>query len=149
MRPVSILLVEDDCIDAKVFMRAMEAVRIRNPVTLAKDGVQAWEKLTGTNGEQPFPRPNIVVMDINMPRMSGLELLRRIRADEALRDLEVFVLTTSNDDQDKFEAHNLNVSGYVLKSDLANGFVKAVEMMGQYWRFVELPAEGAPTAAAV
>jgi CheY-like chemotaxis protein len=148
MRPVSILLVEDDRIDAKAFVRAMETVRIGNPVTVAKDGVEAWEILTGSNGDKPFPRPNIVVMDINMPRMSGLELLRKIRADEALRDLVVFVLTTSNDDQDKFEAYNLNVAGYMLKSDMANGFVRAVEMMDKFWRVVELPAGPSQTATA-
>jgi len=149
MRPVNILLVEDDRIDAKAFLRAMETVRIRNPVTVAKDGVEAWEKLTGRNGDAPFPRPNIVVMDINMPRMSGLELLRKIRADASLRDLVVFVLTTSNDDQDKFEAYNLNVAGYMLKSDMANSFVKAVEMMDRFWRVVELPSDTAPRTATV
>jgi CheY-like chemotaxis protein len=149
MKPVNILLVEDDRIDAKAFLRAMEAVRINNPVTVAKDGVEAWEALTGCNGGEPFPRPNIVVMDINMPRMSGLELLRRIRADKSLRDLVVFVLTTSNDDQDKFEAYNLNVAGYMLKSDMANSFVKAVEMIDRFWRVVELPAETSTAAAAV
>jgi CheY-like chemotaxis protein len=149
MKPVNILLVEDDRIDAKAFLRAMEAVRINNPVTVAKDGVEAWEALTGCNSGEPFPRPNIVVMDINMPRMSGLELLRRIRADKSLRDLVVFVLTTSNDDQDKFEAYNLNVAGYMLKSDMANSFVKAVEMIDRFWRVVELPAETSTAAAAV
>jgi len=148
-KPVNILLAEDDRIDAKAFLRAMETVRISNPVTVVKDGVEAWETLTGSNGKKPFPRPNIVVMDINMPRMSGIELLRKIRADESLRDLVVFVLTTSNDDQDKFEAYNLNVAGYMLKSDLANGFVQAVEMMDKFWRVVELPVEAGKTAAAV
>ncbi len=148
MRPVNILLVEDDRIDAKAFQRAMHTVRISNPVTIAKDGVEAWDRLTGADGGEPFPRPNIIVLDINMPRMSGIELLRKIRADKQLRDLVVFVLTTSNDDQDKIEAYNLNVAGYMLKSDLANGFVKAVEMMDKFWRVVELPTGAGATATA-
>lgn len=142
-RPVSILLVEDDRIDAKAFLRAMEEVRISNPVTVAKDGVEAWELLTGGDGEKPFPRPNIIILDINMPRMSGIELLRRIRADERLRDLIVFVLTTSNDDQDKIEAFNLNVAGYMIKSDMGNSFIRAVELVDKYWRVVEFPIEPA------
>jgi CheY-like chemotaxis protein len=137
MKPVNFLLVEDDRIDAKAFVRAMKSLNIHNPLTIARDGVEAWELLAA--GREPFPRPNILVLDINMPRMSGIELLRKIRADRGLRDLVVFVLTTSNDDQDKIEAYNLNVAGYMLKSDLESGLLQAVEMMGKYGQVVELP----------
>ena len=140
-RPVSILLVEDDRIDAKAFLRAMEEVRISNPVTVAKDGVEAWDILTGEGIDQPFPRPNILILDINMPRMSGIELLRKIRAEETLHDSIVFVLTTSNDDQDKIDAFDLNVAGYMLKSDMGNSFVRAVELIDKYWRVVEFPVD--------
>lgn len=130
---VNILLVEDDSIDAKAFMRAMNKMRIANPVTHAKDGVEGLEKL------RAMPRPNLVILDINMPRMNGLEVLRHIREDEALHDTIVFVLTTSNDEQDKFEAYNLNVAGYMLKSDMGNSFVRAVSLVENYWRVVEFP----------
>jgi len=132
-QPVNILLVEDDSIDAKAFMRAMEKLKIGNPVTHAKDGVEALEKMQG------MPRPNLVILDINMPRMNGLEMLRRLRADSKLRDTIVFVLTTSNDDEDKFEAYNLNVAGYMLKSDMGNSFVRAVSLVENYWKVVEFP----------
>ncbi|MFW6092494.1 MAG: response regulator [Pseudomonadota bacterium] len=132
-QPVNILLVEDDTIDAKAFTRAMEKLKIANPVTRAKDGVDGLEKLAD------MPRPNLVILDINMPRMNGLEMLRRIREDEALRDTIVFVLTTSNDDKDKFEAYNLNVAGYMLKSDMGNSFIRAVSLVENYWRVVEFP----------
>ncbi|UCG74025.1 MAG: response regulator [Chromatiales bacterium] len=148
MKPVSILLVEDDQIDAKAFMRAMETQRISNPVIRAKDGVDAWEILKGMHGDTPLARPHIIILDINMPRMSGIELLRKLRGDEDLRDSIVFVLTTSNDDQDKIEAYNLNVAGYMLKSDMANGFLKAVELIDKYWRVVELPASRMHAATA-
>jgi CheY-like chemotaxis protein len=131
--PVNILLVEDDSIDAKAFVRAMAKLRIGNPVTHAKDGVEGLEKL------QAMPRPNLVILDINMPRMNGIELLRMIRADERLRDTIVFVLTTSNDEEDKFEAYNLNVAGYMLKSDMGNSFVRAVSLVENYWKVVEFP----------
>ena len=147
-KPVSILLVEDDRIDAKAFLRAIEQVRISNPVTVARDGVEAWELLSGANDGKPFPRPNIVILDINMPRMSGIELLRKIRADKNLRDLIVFVLTTSNDDQDKIEAFNLNVAGYMLKSDMGNSFMRAVELVDKYWRVVEFPINTGSVARA-
>jgi CheY-like chemotaxis protein len=133
------LLAEDDLIDEKAFLRAIEKLRITNPVTVARDGVEAWEILKGTNGKQPLPRPNLLVLDINMPRMNGLELLERIRDDAELHDSIVFMLTTSNDDQDKCEAFNLNVAGYMLKSDVGNSFVRAVELVNNYWRVVEFP----------
>jgi CheY-like chemotaxis protein len=130
---VNILLVEDDSIDAKAFLRAMQKMKIANPVTHAKDGVEGLELLRN------MTRPNLVILDINMPRMNGLEMLRHIRQDEALHDTIVFVLTTSNDEQDKFEAYNLNVAGYMLKSDMGNSFVRAVSLVENYWRVVEFP----------
>jgi CheY-like chemotaxis protein len=144
-QPINILLVEDDRIDAKAFLRAIQQQRISNPVTVAQDGVEAWEILKGKNGDKPLSRPYIIILDINMPRMSGIELLGRIRADEELRDAIVFVLTTSNDDEDKINAYDLNVAGYMLKSDMGNSFLRAVELVEKYWRVVELPI-GRPTA---
>jgi CheY-like chemotaxis protein len=136
---VNILLAEDDQIDAKAFLRAMERLRIGNPITVARDGMEAWEILKGGHGRPPLPRPNLVVLDINMPRMNGLELLDRIRDDADLHDTIVFMLTTSNDEADKIDAFNLNVAGYMLKSDVGNSFVRAVELVHNYWRVVELP----------
>jgi len=140
------LLVEDDNIDAKAFLRAMKKLKITNPVTIARDGIEAWELLKG-NGETRIERPNLVILDINMPRMNGLELLRKIREDAELRNLIVFVLTTSNDEQDKFEAYDLNVAGYMLKSDLGGSFMGAVSLVDQYWRVVEFPQAVAPATA--
>jgi CheY-like chemotaxis protein len=138
-KTVHILLVEDDLIDEKAFLRAIEKLRISNPVTVARDGLEAWDILQGANGKPPLPRPNLLVLDINMPRMNGLELLERIRGDAELHDSIVFMLTTSNDDEDKIEAFNLNVAGYMLKSDVGNSFIKAVELINNYWRLVEFP----------
>ena len=148
MQPVNILLVEDDRIDAKAFLRAIQKERVSNPVTRAKDGVEAWEILKGANGQLALPRPYIVILDINMPRMSGIELLRKLREDEDLKDSTVFVLTTSNDDRDKIEAYNLNVTGYLLKSDIGNSFLRAVQLIEKYWRVVELPIDKTAAATA-
>ena len=138
-KTVNVLLVEDDMIDQKAFLRAFKELRISNPVRIANDGVEAWDILTGSNGHDALQRPYLIVLDINMPRMNGIELLQKIRADERLRDSIVFVLTTSNDEQDKFEAFNLNVAGYMLKMDMGSSFCKAVELVDKYWRVVEFP----------
>lgn len=130
---VKILLVEDDDIDVKALLKAFEKLKIANPVTVARDGMEGWEAL------QTLPRPFLVIMDINMPRMSGLELLRKMRASKDFHDAIVFILTTSTDEQDKFEAYNLNVAGYMLKSDMGTSFVLAIEMVERYWRVIEFP----------
>jgi len=136
---VKILLVEDDSIDVKAFQRAMAKLKISNPVTVARDGVEGWEHLQQCVARGGQDTPNLVILDINMPRMSGLELLTKIREDDNLRHLIVFVLTTSNDEKDKFEAFNMNVAGYMLKSDMGNSFIRAVELIDSYWRVVEFP----------
>ena len=112
---VRILLVEDDKIDQKAFLRTLRKLKVSNPVHVANDGQEAWEMMSGENGREKLQRPYMTILDINMPRMNGLELLQKVRSDESLRDSIVFVLTTSNDEQDKFEAFNLNVAGYMLK----------------------------------
>jgi len=137
--PVKILLVEDDSIDVKAFQRAMSKLKITNPVAIARDGVEAWEYLQHSITDPDEEAPSLVILDINMPRMNGLELLTKIRADKSLHHLIVFVLTTSNDEKDKFEAFNMNVAGYMLKSDMGNSFIRAVELIDSYWRVVEFP----------
>jgi CheY-like chemotaxis protein len=138
-QPVKILLVEDDSIDVKAFQRAMAKLKINNPVTIARDGVEGWEFLQSCVTTNRENTPNLVILDINMPRMNGLELLTKIRADKNLNHLIIFVLTTSNDEKDKFEAFNMNVAGYMLKSDMGNSFIRAVELIDSYWRVVEFP----------
>ncbi len=117
-----ILLADDDRVDTKAFQRALAKLGADVVVTVARDGVEAWELL---QGERRL-RPAMIVLDINMPRLSGLELLRRIRGEEGLRDTPVFVLTTSNDESDRLDALQLNVAGYIVKSELAAGLRRAL-----------------------
>jgi CheY-like chemotaxis protein len=138
-KPVKILLVEDDSIDVKAFQRAMSKLKISNPIHISRDGVEAWEYLQECTTEGGDATPSLVILDINMPRMNGLELLSKIRSNENLRHLIVFMLTTSNDEKDKFEAFDMNVAGYMLKSDMGNSFIRAVELIDSYWRVVEFP----------
>jgi CheY-like chemotaxis protein len=130
---VTILLVEDDEIDVKALRWAFDKLKIANPLKIARDGVEAWDMLA------ELPRPYLVITDINMPRMNGIELLRKIRQSNEYRDSIVFVLTTSNDEQDKIDAYNLNVAGYMLKSDMGTSFTRAIGLIENYWKVVEFP----------
>lgn len=134
---VNVLLVEDDEIDAEAVERAFRKHRIANPIIVAQDGLAALELLrTGQ-----VPRPNLILLDLNMPRMNGIEFLQTVRQDKDLHDLVVFVLTTSDDDRDKWEAYDQNIAGYLVKSKVGDGFVNLVEMLDCYWRYVEFPPE--------
>jgi CheY-like chemotaxis protein len=130
---VTILLVEDDEVDVKALRWAFDKLKIANPLVVARDGVEAWETL------QELPRPYLIITDINMPRMNGIELLRKIRQDEKFRDSIVFALTTSNDEQDKIDAYDLNVAGYMLKTDMGTSFTRAISLIDNYWKVVEFP----------
>ncbi len=132
-REVNILVVEDDEIDVKALLRAFKKLKIANPVTVAKDGIEGWEAI------QALPRPYLLILDINMPRMNGIEFLEKIRASEKFHDSIVFILTTSTDDQDKFDAYNFNVAGYMLKSDMGASFIRAIELVERYWKVIEFP----------
>ena len=138
-RTVNVLLVEDNEIDRECVLRAFARHRIANPVFHASDGLEALEVLRGAAGRAPLPRPYLILLDINMPRMNGVELLRELRADPKLRSSIVFVLTTSSSDQDRLAAYDLNVAGYIIKSDVGPGFIHLVELLQGYWRIVELP----------
>ncbi len=136
---LSILLVEDDEGDAKAALRGFRKARIANPVHRAVDGVDALNVLRGKGGRNQIPSPHIIVTDIQMPRMDGIGLIEEIRRDPYLKRSVVFVLTTSKSDEDKFRAYDLNVAGYIVKEAAGRDFLKLVEMLGAYWRVVELP----------
>ena len=139
MTAVNILLVEDDEVDVMAIKRAFRELKIANPITEAKDGIEAFEILRGVNGHVPIPRPLIILLDLNMPRMGGMEFLDELRKDPNLHRCVVFVMTTSADEQDRMRAYDKNVAGYVLKHDLSRSFLDAIAMLQHYWRVVELP----------
>jgi CheY-like chemotaxis protein len=133
---LNILLVEDDQVDVMNVKRAFEKNRILNPLQVASDGLQALAMLR--SGAIPTTR-RIVLLDLNMPRMNGIEFLRELRADPELRLIPVVVLTTSNDERDRIEAYNLNVAGYLLKPVTFVNFVELMATLNKYWSLVELP----------
>ncbi|AFZ29690.1 response regulator receiver protein [Gloeocapsa sp. PCC 7428] len=135
----NILLVEDDEVDVMNVKRAFKKNNITNPLYMAANGLEALALLRG-EGDAPIPRERrLVLLDLNMPRMNGIEFLRELRADPELRFTPVIVLTTSNEDRDKVEAYNLNVAGYILKPVTFANFVEAVATLNKYWTLSEIP----------
>lgn len=137
--PVHLLLVEDDEIDAMAVKRALREYRVANPMTLARDGLEALEYLRGNGKRKPIPRPNLVLLDINMPRMNGLEFLEALRGDPDLSDTVVFVLTTSSREEDITAAYRKNIAGYMTKQNAGKDFLSLFNMLSEYWRVVIFP----------
>jgi CheY-like chemotaxis protein len=135
-----ILLVEDDSVDVMNVQRAFRKNNINNPLHIARNGIEALDMLRGTEGREKLnPVPKIILLDINMPKMSGIEFLKELRSDEQLRSISVFIMTTSNDDHDKFEAYKMNVAGYIVKPVSFEKFVQAVSVLSSYWKLCEQP----------
>lgn len=137
-QPVHILLVEDNPIDAEAIQRGFRKARVANPFTVAHDGSEALNLLRGS-GVDPIPRPYLILLDLNMPGMNGLEFLEKIRHDDDLKSSVIFVLTSSDDDRDMAAAYDHQVAGYMLKSKAGEEFVQLVAMLSHYWRIVEFP----------
>ena len=135
-KPLHILLVEDDQIDQMNVRRAFEKNKIMNPLYIAENGLEALEMLR--DGRVPNER-RLILLDLNMPKMNGIEFLRSLRADEALSHTPVVVLTPSNDEQDKVNAYDLNVAGYLLKPVTFTNFVELTAALNKYWTLVEMP----------
>ncbi len=140
-RIVNILLVEDDEVDIMNVERAFKKAAIKNPLYIARNGIEALVMLRGGN-EKLIEVPNerrLILLDINMPKMSGLEFLQTIRADKALKLTPVVMLTTSNQDKDMIEAFDLNVAGYLLKPVTFSRFVDLMTTLNRYWASSEMP----------
>jgi len=133
---VSILLVEDDDIDALAVKRGFSKLKLANPIIRTVNGLEALQLLRSPGAIQ---RPYVILLDLNMPIMGGIEFLQNIRKDENLKDAIIFVLTTSSADQDLVAAYNENIAGYIVKSDVKGGFDKVINLLDCYWRVVMLP----------
>ncbi|HET8650833.1 MAG TPA: response regulator [Gemmatimonadales bacterium] len=133
---LNILLVEDDEVDVMNVRRAFAKSHIANPLFVASDGLEALDMLR--SGAVPADR-RIVLLDLNMPRMNGIEFLQELRRSPELRHTTVVVLTTSNDERDKIGAYNLNVAGYLVKPVTFESFRELMVALNKYWSLVELP----------
>jgi len=135
-RTLHILLVEDDQVDVMTIRRAFERNKILNPLYVASNGLEALAMLR----DDRVPRERrLVLLDLNMPGMNGIEFLRELRADPELRPTPVVVLTTSNDERDKVNAYGLNVAGYLVKPVTFPSFAELMAALNKYWALVEMP----------
>jgi CheY-like chemotaxis protein len=128
-------LVEDDQVDVMMVKRALKDLNVTNPLVQMPNGKEAFEYLTGESNE----RPCIILLDLNMPKMNGIELLKVMKADDELKKTPVVVLTTSRDTEDKFETFGLGVAGYIIKPTNYKKFVEAMRTIDIYWTLSELP----------
>lgn len=135
-RILNILLVDDDDVDVMNVRRAFKKANIANPIYVASNGIEALESLR--LNRIPDGR-RLVLLDINMPKMNGIEFLRELRKDPHLKHISVVVLTTSNEDRDRVEAYELNVAGYLLKPVTFVDFVDVMATLNKYWTLMELP----------
>lgn len=136
MKTLNILLVDDDAVDVMNVQRAFKKSNIHNTLYVAGDGRQALELLR--NGTVPSSN-RLILLDLNMPRMNGLEFLCALREDPELRTTPVVVLTTSNDDRDRLQSYAHNVAGYLVKPVASPAFVELMAALNAYWSRVELP----------
>ncbi len=135
-RALNILLVEDDEVDVMNVRRAFERNHLTNALFTAGNGLEALAMLRG----KTIPKERrLILLDLNMPKMNGIEFLEALRADPELAKTPVVVLTTSNDDQDKIDAYNFNVAGYLLKPVTFSSFCERMATLDQYWALVEMP----------
>lgn len=139
-KTVNILLVEDDEVDVMNVQRAFKKGDISNPLFIAGNGLEALAMLRGEN-DVPVPMPTsrrLVLLDLNMPKMNGLEFLGALRGDPKLKSIPVVVLTTSDEDRDRIEAYNYNVAGYILKPVTSSSFTNVMATLNRYWSTCEM-----------
>ena len=138
---LNFLLIEDDEVDIMTVKRAFKKGNITNSLYVADNGLEALSMLRG-DAEKPPLIPvdrRIILLDLNMPKMNGLEFLKELRADATIGDIPVVVLTTSNEVRDRVEAYHLNVAGYILKPISFGTFVDLMVTLNQYWTACEMP----------
>jgi CheY-like chemotaxis protein len=131
-----ILLVEDNPDDEALTLRALRKANVRNEVIVARDGVEALDYLFGTGkyaGRDVNDFPQVMLLDLKLPRLDGLEVLRRVRADERTKLLPVVILTSSTEDEDRVAGYELGANSYVRKPVDFSQFAEAVRQLGLYW----------------
>jgi CheY-like chemotaxis protein len=138
---LTLLLVEDDEVDAETILRCIKRSKIANPLRRAHDGIEALDLLRGTNGVAKIPGPVLLLVDIRMPRMDGIGLIQAIRADATLHRTVIFVLTTSDSDRDRMAAYDAHAAGYILKSNTHDEILSLAKMLEYYLLIVIAPPE--------
>ena len=130
-----ILLVEDDLVDSMSVKRALKELNVTNEIIHMKNGEEAMNYLTDDSNEKPC----LILLDINMPKMNGIEFLKERKANEQINIIPTVVLSTSNDDKDKFNSFSLNISGYMIKPVDYKKYVEVMKAIKLYWTLSEAP----------
>jgi two-component system, response regulator len=137
-----ILVVEDNPDDEALMVRALKKSKLLNDVVVTRDGVEAWEYLTGTGAfanRDTSVMPQVVLLDLKLPKLDGLGLLRKIRADQRTHLLPVVILTSSNEERDRVESYGFGANSYVRKPVDFEQFVSAATQLGLYWLVLNEP----------
>jgi len=140
---VNILIIEDNLDDIEITKRALKEAKIINKLQIARDGQEALDFLKHRGQYQDKdsnPKPGLILLDINLPKVNGLEVLKKIRADVALKRIPVVVLTVSKRDEDIVRSYNNGCNSYIQKPIEFEEFVKVVTTLGLYWGLVNIPA---------
>jgi two-component system, response regulator len=138
----TLLLVEDNPDDEELTLVALKENNIGNPVTVVRDGAEALDYLFGDNrneADRANPLPVVILLDLKLPKVSGMEVLRRLRADERTKCIPVVVLTSSKEEEDRIQSYSLGANSYVRKPVDFGQFVEAVKQLGLYWLVLNEP----------
>ena len=138
-----VLLVEDNPDDEELTLRALKRANLTNPVDVARDGQAALDYLFGSSQQAAKPIPVLIVLDLKLPRVNGLDILKRIRGGERTRRLPVVILTSSNEQGDVFNGYELGANSYVCKPVQFDDFTSAVAQLGVYWLMINEPVPAA------
>lgn len=138
-KKLSVLLVDDDNVNVEALFHGFARQKIEPTIIHAVDGIEALSILRNNHPAKSLSWPYLILVDINMPGMNGIEFLHTIRQDPKLKDNIVFVLTTSNRDEDKLAAYKAGVAGYILKGQLQKGILAATMLLDTYYSLIEFP----------
>jgi chemotaxis family two-component system response regulator Rcp1 len=143
-KPVEILLVEDSPGDANLALEALETSKIRNTVSVVTDGEEAIAFLRGTGKHAGATRPDLILLDLNLPKKDGREVLAEIKADKDLKSIPVVILTTSQAEEDILRSYNLHANCYITKPIDLHQFIGVIRAIEDFWlTIVKLPSKGA------
>ena len=132
-KDAGILLVEDDRVDIMTVQRALKKIDVSNPLFIARTGVEALEMLRGDGVPKIDPPPSLILLDLNLPKMGGIEFLKELRSDPELKTLQVIVLTSSNEPSDRAAAYEYEVEDYIVKPHSFDEFSKAISLILADW----------------
>ena len=140
-RPVHILLIEDNPADAELMVEAMSQSKVRNQLTIARDGEAGMEAIYTRGDYAGMPQPDIILLDLNLPRLDGREILAQVKSDDAVRHIPIVVLTSSQAEEDVLRSYKLNANSYISKPLDFDRFMEIIRRLEDFWlEVVKLPA---------